>query len=367
MDLNRQLRALLVLEGLWSFRLGGAVWVLLLSARGFSLAEIGLAEGLFHLVSLLGEVPSGLCADLLGRRRALAASQGMFFLSAVVMALTSGLPGVLVSMALSALGYNLASGTREALTYDSLLQRGEEGRYLAFSSRQNVVYRLGTAAATLCAALALWLGYRASYAVDAALSLLGLAVALSLAEPVVTDGQRTREEGPLSGLARRLPAYLRETGRFLRENPRVVALMLFNALAGACATLLGFYLQDALPARGAPAGLLGPLLLLVGLGGAVGSRLSVPLARLPYAGAGVVCCAAIAAGYLLCAFGPYPAMAAGGLAAAVGDDALELLTDARLNARLPSDQRATLISVSSLCFSLTMALLSPLAGWLVSL
>ena len=60
-------------------------------------------------------------------------------------------------------------------------------------------------------------------------------------------------------------------------------------------------------------------------------------------------------------------LAAGGLVAAAGDDALQLLTDARLNERLPSDQRATLISVSSLCFSLTMAVLSPLAGWLVSL
>ncbi len=49
-----------------------------LGLRGFSLAEIGLAEGFFHLVSILGELPSGLAADLLGRKRVLAASQGLF-------------------------------------------------------------------------------------------------------------------------------------------------------------------------------------------------------------------------------------------------------------------------------------------------
>ena len=47
-----------------------------LGLRGFSLAEIGLAEGFFHLVSILGELPSGLAADLLGRKRVLAGCLG---------------------------------------------------------------------------------------------------------------------------------------------------------------------------------------------------------------------------------------------------------------------------------------------------
>ena len=51
---------------------------------------------------------------------------------------------------------------------------------------------------------------------------------------------------------------------------------------------------------------------------------------------------------------------------AMGDDSLQTLTDARLNAGLPSDQRATLISVSSMCFSVVMLVLSPLAGILMS-
>lgn len=85
MNLKYQIRKLLMLEALWSFRLGGSLWVMFLGLRGFSLAEIGLAEGFFHLVSILGELPSGLAADLLGRKRVLAASQGLFGLSAVIM------------------------------------------------------------------------------------------------------------------------------------------------------------------------------------------------------------------------------------------------------------------------------------------
>ena len=51
-----------------------AVWVALLAARGYSLWQIGLAEGVFHVVSLMAEIPSGMAADLLGRKRTLALS-----------------------------------------------------------------------------------------------------------------------------------------------------------------------------------------------------------------------------------------------------------------------------------------------------
>ena len=57
-------------------------------------------------------------------------------------------------------------------------------------------------------------------------------------------------------------------------------------------------------------------------------------------------------------------MAAGGFLAGLGDDCFQLLTDARLNAMIPSDRRATLISVSSMSFSVVMIALSPLAGLL---
>ncbi len=366
MKLKQQIRRLLALECVGYFRPAGCVWVLLLAGRGFSLAEIGLAEGFFHLVSMICEIPSGMLADLLGRKRTLAAGQIMSGLSAAAMLLSDSMAGVCLGMALSAMGYNLASGTREAITYDSLVAYGVEEGYLKLSSRQNVVYRLTAAAAMLCAGATAAVGYRLAYAADILFALAGTCAALSLWEPVVTKGQRARENAPLRGLWSRLRAYLGETLRFLREHPRTLGLMLFNALVGAFATLLGFYLQDALPGAGAHPALLGPLLVAVGLGGAAGSHAAAGLARLPYRTAAVFSCAAIACGYLMAASNMLPLMAAGGFLAVAGDDCLQTLTDARLNQGLPSDQRATLISVSSMCFSLMMVVLSPLTGALVS-
>ena len=110
--------------------------MLLLVLRGFSLVEIGLAEAVFHVVSLLCELPSGLLADLMGRKRTLAASHVLFCLSALLMTASEGMGGVCLALAASAMGYNLQSGTREAITYESMLQAGQEADYLKFSKSE---------------------------------------------------------------------------------------------------------------------------------------------------------------------------------------------------------------------------------------
>lgn len=365
MNLKKQIRRLIALECVGYFRPAGCVWVLLLAGRGFTLAEIGLAEGFFHLVSLCCEIPSGMLADLLGRKKALAAGQIMSGLSAIAMIFSQNLAGVCLNMALCALGYNLASGTREAMTYDSLVLCGAEGEYLKVSSRQNTLYRLTTAVAMLCAGGTVLLGYRAAYLIDVGFSLAAVSIALSLWEPMVTEGQKNRERARLSQLPSRFKKCAADALHFLRINPKAMWLMLFNALVGASATLLGFFLQNGLSTAGAPAACLGPLLVGIGLGGAVGSHLAPLLEKLPYGASCVITTLGVAVGFLAAASGNVSLMALGGFLAAAGDDALQTLTDARLNAGIPSDQRATLVSVSSMCFSLVMVVLSPLAGIMV--
>ena len=81
--IKKQIYSILSISGLSSFQIAGASWVALLATRGFSLVEIGLAESCFHLISLLFEVPSGVIADVFGRKRSMLMSQCMFILSAI--------------------------------------------------------------------------------------------------------------------------------------------------------------------------------------------------------------------------------------------------------------------------------------------
>lgn len=326
----------------------------LLAARGFSLAEIGFAEAVFHLTSFLFEVPSGVIADVFGRRRSMVASQCMFAAASAAMLLSRSMAGVCLAMALSALGYNFASGSREALAYESLKACGREAEYQHFAANDATLWRVGTALATLCAGVALWLGPRAAYGADLALALAGLLPALALREPA--SGR------PAAGVGRRVDAAVRESAAFLLHSPKALRLMVCDAAVGAVATMLLFVLQARLPALSLPTAWLGPALFLLGLSGALGAQAARFAGRLPYRALALLCAGGVLAGALLAASPWLAAACAGGFLAGGLDDLLAVRTDVALNELVPSAQRATLVSVSSLVFSLVMLAVAPAMG-----
>ena len=357
-SISRQKLVLLVLEWSVGFRPAGSVWVLLLALRGFSLVEIGFAEAVFHAVSFCCELPSGLLADVLGRKWTLTASHVMFVLSTLLMVGSHGMVGVCLSLAVSALGYNFESGTREAITYESMLQAGQEADYLKFSSLQHGVYRFSSGGAMLLAGATLLLGWRRAYLLDTGVTLIGLMAALTITEP-----QRDASEITLRALPAALAKTVQGAWALLKLDGVAVKIMVRNALVGVCATLTGFYLQERVEAAVTVPALLGPALFILGLGGGLAGLLTGRLDRLPYpkavalTGGGVLLCALAARGRHL------PVLMASGLLAGLLDDSLELVSDKKLNDRFPSAQRATLISVSSMIFSVFMIPLSPLFGW----
>lgn len=355
-EIRKQLSRLLTVSALSSFQLAGASWVALLAARGFTLVEIGLAESVFHLASLVFEIPSGVISDVFGRRKSMVLSQLMFMLSALCMAFSWGMTGVCAAMVLDAWGFNFASGAREALAYDSLKIAGQSEKYMAFSARELAIYRIGNAAAILCAGLALLVGHRIAYTLDAILALVGLILAAGLSEARTDAAQFS---GSISG---RIRAVFTESLHFLLHGGRSLGLMLINSLAGSIAILTVFFLQARLSAIGVSNALLGPLLFLISLGGAAGARLSMGVSSWKYARCASFCLLGIIAG-AACALGSNAAlMCMGGFAANLLSDLLEVRTDAALNDRFPSSQRSTLLSVASLVFSLVMVVLSPVAG-----
>lgn len=347
---------LLSVSALASFEIAGASWVVLLAARGFSLMEIGIAEGAFHVASLLFEIPSGVISDVFGRRKSMILSCMMRLTSMLLMVFSKGLAGVCLALVFAAFSYNFASGAREALAYDSLKSVGLESHYLRYSSMEMILYRVGSASAKLLAGFALWLGYRRAYMLDATLGLVCLGVTFCLDE-VQTESTLNREH-----VSVRLKMCFMDACAFLARERRAVSIMLVNAFTGALSILLVFFLQAKLPQAGLEGVYLGPALFVMGLGGAVGARFAERSKGMRYLHLYASCLGGVVLGLALGTSGIPLLMIAGGFAAGAFDDLLQVRTDTLLNDQFPSSQRATLVSVSSLCFSLVMIVLSPLAG-----
>ena len=353
--IKRQICLIYSITALGSLQFAGACWAALLAARGFSLTQIGLAEAVFHLTSLLFEVPSGVIADVFGRKRCMIASQCMSAMASVAMMLSGSIGGVCVAMALSALGYNFASGAREALAYESLKQCGQQSAYEQFAVNDTTRWRNGTALSTLCTGAALWIGPRAAYGVDLALGLLGLWPAMQLQEPKNSscgDGS----------MVQRIGVAVKESVCFMVHSPRALRLMFGNALIGSVATMLLYLLQARLPVMGIPDGLLGPVLFLLGLSGTLGLQIARLTGRLRYRLVVVLCGTGVLTGTLLAATSWLPAVLAGGFLAGTLGDLMDVCSDVMLNEMVPSSRRATLVSVSSLVFSFVMLTVAPLLG-----
>ena len=361
MQIKRQLFFLHLYNFLFSLRIADGVWVVFLLARGYSLAQVGLAEGIFHVVSFLCEVPSGMAADLLGRKRTLVISSLCGACSALLMAFSRDFVGVCLAMAFQALMYNFCSGTQEALTYDSLKAVGKEDTYLKHNSWLGISAYASVSLSSLLGGVAALLGFFPAYAVTATCSVLCGVTALALTEPLVTQAQRQRTRHPFAQLGPRFRAHLRESWGFFRRNPRAAYKILASAGAATPGYLTFMYLQQHLLDTGLPELFLGAALMSLGLLGTAGMALSTRVkGRLfPLAvGCGLSCGAAT------CLAGApwWPLSLLGGALAQLVFSVLDLRVDAALNDDFPSDQRATLVSVNSMAYSLLMIAASPVAG-----
>ena len=361
MNLKRQFFFLHIYNFLVSFRVADGVWVVFLLARGFSLAQVGIAEGVFHVVSFLCEVPSGMLADLVGRKRTLALSGLFGMFSALAMAFSQDFFGVCLSMAFQALMYNLCSGTQEALTYDSLKAVGQEGSYLKRNAWLMGASQASASLSSLLGGAAALLGFFPAYLITAACSAVCASAAFALVEPQVTEAQRQRTEHPFAQLGPRFRAHLRESWGFFRRSPRTAYKILASAAAATPIYLTFMYLQQHLLDGGLPELFLGAALMASRLAGTAGMALSTRVkGRLfPLAvGCGLFCGAAT------CLAGApwWPVALLGGALTQLVFSVLDLRVDAALNDDFPSDQRATLVSVNSMAYSLLMIAASPVAG-----
>ena len=364
MNIKTQLRRLNAFGFSACLRITDAVWVVFLISRGFSLWQVGLAEGLFHIVSLICEIPSGMAADLIGRRRSLAMAGLCGMVSALLMAFSESFFGVCLSMVFSALACNFISGSDEAILYDSLIQTGKESKYISVSAKYTQIQTLGNLLSNAASLLASVLSYVGFYLMDAAICLVRIVTALSLTEPTVTETQKSRQRNPFQDLKHRFKEHVSVAVGFLRTHPDAAKLMLADGFVTLPSYLTIMFLQQRLSELGVPTMWLGLPIMSISLAGMVGLSIGERLKpaniwKLYTAVALLVGIGTLGTGTL-----PVIPAIAGAMLAAAAMHIWMLHLQNTLNALYPSDQRATLVSVNMMAYSVLMVVASPLVGWL---
>lgn len=213
-------------------------WLLFLSQHGMSLLQIGLLESIFHITSLLSEIPSGVLADRFTYKMNLYLSRFLTLISAGIMLLGNGnFYLYALGMIMSAWAYNFDSGTSSAMLFESVKESGLEEKYLKFTSLLSGISEGTRALGMVLAAFFVHGFLDVTYQIQIVLSLFGIIVIFFMKEPTVKlESTRIQSLGNISKTVR----------LFFKTNPAILVWMLTSQILLTFITMFYFYYQNEL-------------------------------------------------------------------------------------------------------------------------
>ena len=249
-----------------------------------------------------------------------------------------------------------------ALTYDSLKTAGRERDYIKVDAKASIFMKLASALRRTGQPAGRGADLGGLLPVDAAVSAVSALAAANLTEPIVTDEQAAREKHILQELPARLRVHILDSLDCLCSSTPARRIIMADAVISLPSYLTSMFVQQRLTQQGWAMEWLFLPGLLAGAAGMAGASPGPPPApkrlRALYFG----CALLVGTGTLLAGAAPALLCAAGPVLVQGALSVWFLHSMQRLNDAIPSDRRATLISVDSMAYSLLMIPASPLVG-----
>ncbi|WP_234334393.1 MFS transporter [Streptomyces sp. NRRL B-1347] len=387
-------RRYVIASGLFWLPLGLAIapMVPLMTERGLALAAVAGCVAAHSLTAALLELPTGGLADVLGRRTVLAAAGVLDVVALTLHALGTTAWVLALGMALKGAGRALSSGPAEAWYVDTVqASAGPDVELRTGLARGATATSVALAVGTLVGGALPWLlglGPDLSGRLDEATSglvlplsvpaLLGVVVALVFIAYVLTSlPEPPRPRATLRGVLRGVPGTIAAGIRLGGSDALVRRVVLSAGAAGSALVTVELLTPgraaDLTGAAESGAVVFAGLACAGFLCSALGSQLAPPVARLTGGGerAVLLCLGAAGGGLLLLAVtangtGLAPVLlAVGGYGLVyLGLGAANPSQNELLHRRVPSEGRATALSVQSLALQLVGALTGLIAGFL---
>ena len=331
-------------------------WILFFIQNGLSLLQIGLLESIFHGTSLLCEIPSGMLADRFSYKTNLYLARLSSIGSSILILFGQGNFWIYaIAMMVNAWSYNFDSGTSTAFLFDSAVEAGQKDRYLQISSFLSGVAEVTRTLGTVVAGFFIHGALAWTYYIAIGLSLLSILLIFLMKEPESKSDERNHLT---------LKRILEVVKQEWQEKPVLFYWMLTYQLVGTIMCMFYFYYQQKISDL---ASWQVSLIMLIGSGF---NLLAVYLASQigkKWNSNQVFPILVALTGLVLLLVGvktPFAYLC------------VYLLTNALyavyqpiyyndLQAYLPSSVRATMLSINSMMFSLSMIVIFPLTGWLI--
>src|SRR5262245_20947549 len=332
-----------------------AIWVVYLASRGYSPLAIGLFEMTFHLAKFLAEVPTGIFADLVGRRASLIVAALLAFVGELLLLVPIG-PLIVLSFALQGVAFAFRGGADSALLWTLVERSGATDTAARYSTLFSRMFLAGLFAQTLAVASGGALAgllVALPFVCSAAAYLLSVVPLLLLPEQRYTTRERPH---PLAHIAAGLRAAWRD--------PVLLGLLGISGLTAGVVTTIGYYTQLYFHTLGFSLAAIGLIVGATIVPDALFTAATPRLLRwLPKRWVLGIFVGAEALGLLvMSASQPLLALLGYCVLLHAGDSVLYPAINTYVNERSPEAQRATVLSLETGTFSALMIVLFPLFG-----
>jgi len=345
----------------WAFFSITSLWVIYLTQHGMSLIQVGLLESIFHTASLLFEVPSGTLADHFAYKTVLVMGRLMAILSGILFLSGTGFWWFALAFIIQAFSYNLNSGTNEALVFETLKADHLEKHYLKTTANLNAIYELADMLGLIVAGFFVHWHFSLTYVIYIFTSFLAIGAILRMQEPY---SQISAETVPATSFA----VIIKTSWQFLISHLIVAGLMLFLACYEAIGTTYFFYFQTLMTHYRFTGWQISLVIVIASCFNILGAKSAPTLEKhwskqqLIYGLVGLMI-----AGLLFSIFKNIIILTICFILIGLMTTIVEPIFNDFLQQQIPSNARATLLSVMSMMFSLVMIVLFPVVGKLITL
>lgn len=343
------------IRALRSFMLAIPIIVIFFQENGLSTSQVFLLQSLFSLAAISMEIPTGYLSDRFGRKQAIIAGGFLATIGFVIYGQSHDFWGFLISEIILGFGVSFVSGSDSAMLYDTLAEEGREGEYKKFEGRGLGIGLTSESVASVVGGLLALISLRFPLYCEAAVTFLILPIAFSLVEP-----QRHKfksEEGSFKSMLN-LMKYS------LHEHREVKWLIIYSSVVGASTLTMFWFMQLYLVANHVPLGLLGVILSVFLLTAAFFSWNAHRLEKMLGRKKSLVMLLALPVSgfFLLSSFWFVWSGAFILLFYVVRGMNNPVILD-YINGLIPSEKRATVLSVKNLVGRLIFSIAGPIFGW----
>ncbi len=217
------------------------VFIIILQFYRLDFNEIFWVFTIGSIISVLIEIPTGIFADLYGKRRSIILSKFMIFVSYIIFGFAESFWLFVLAQAIFELGNSFRSGTETAYTFDYLKQNKNQPSYTLVKGNQKFYARIGEAIASVLGGLiAKYLGYNMVFFIAAAPAFLNFLLALTWVH-IEESNEKVNWKGTVAHTKSALVRLYSEKKLFLVT----MNIMIFTSVLAALTKFIQPYMQDA--------------------------------------------------------------------------------------------------------------------------